>query len=99
MTPVDVAAVRCKYNVAAVARELRKLGADVEEFDDGLRITPRMLYPATIDTYDDHRMAMSFALAGLRIPGVVINDPECTAKTYPEFFSDLERLVRGSCEP
>jgi 3-phosphoshikimate 1-carboxyvinyltransferase len=81
--------------IAAVACELRKLGADVEEFHDGLRITPGTMRPARIDTYDDHRMAMSFALAGLRTPGVVINDPGCTAKTYPEFFADLEKLVRG----
>jgi 3-phosphoshikimate 1-carboxyvinyltransferase len=82
--------------IAAVACELRKLGATVEELPDGLRITPRPLRAAAIDTYNDHRMAMSFALAGLRIPGVVINDPGCTAKTYPEFFADLERLVRGN---
>lgn len=80
--------------IAAVACELRKLGATVEESADGLRITPGPLRPAAIDTYDDHRMAMSFALAGLHVPGVVINDPECTGKTYPEFFADLERLVR-----
>ncbi len=79
--------------VVALAAELRKLGARVEEFDDGLRITPAPFRAATIDTYRDHRMAMSFALAGLRIPGVVINDPECTAKTYPNFFSDLAKVT------
>jgi 3-phosphoshikimate 1-carboxyvinyltransferase len=81
--------------ITAVACELRKLGAEVNEFADGLRITPGALHSASIDTYDDHRMAMSFALAGLRTPGVVINDPECTGKTYPGYFADLERLVRG----
>jgi 3-phosphoshikimate 1-carboxyvinyltransferase len=81
--------------IAAVATELRKLGATVEESADGLRITPGPQRPAAIDTYDDHRMAMSFALAGLRVPGVVINDPGCTGKTYPEFFADLQRVVRG----
>ncbi len=45
-----------------------------------------------MDTYDDHRMAMSFALAGLRVPNVVINDPGCTSKTYPRFFDDLARV-------
>jgi 3-phosphoshikimate 1-carboxyvinyltransferase len=79
--------------IAALATELRKLGAAVEERADGLRIVPGVLHGATIDTYDDHRMAMSLALAGLKIEGVVINDPACTAKTYPEFFDDLERLV------
>ena len=72
--------------IAALATELRKLGAEVEERDDGLRITPRPLHGAEIDTYDDHRMAMSLALVGLAVPGVVIRDPGCTAKTYPRFF-------------
>ena len=78
--------------IAALAAELRKLGADVAEQPDGLRIVPRPLHGARIDTYDDHRMAMSLALVGLTIPGVVINDPRCTAKTYPQFFDDLARL-------
>jgi 3-phosphoshikimate 1-carboxyvinyltransferase len=78
--------------IAALSTELRKLGAAVDEFDDGLRITPGTLRSAAIDTYLDHRMAMSLALVGLRQPGVVINDPGCTAKTYPEFFDDLTRL-------
>lgn len=81
--------------VGDLARELRKLGAEVDEFDDGLTITPKTLRPAVIDTYNDHRMAMSFALAGLKAPGIVINDPGCTRKTYPNFFGDLERLING----
>ncbi len=75
--------------LAALATELRKLGATVDEHDDGLTIAPGKLRPATIDTYHDHRMAMSFALAGLRQSGVRINDPGCTAKTYPGYFHDL----------
>ena len=92
----NVAHIRHKETdrIAAVACELRKLGAEVEEFDDGLCITPRALRPAAIDTYNDHRMAMSFAVAGLKAPGVIINDPGCTAKTYPGFFADLDWLVR-----
>lgn len=78
--------------IRALATELRKLGADVTEQADGLRIVPRPLHGARIDTYNDHRMAMSLALAGLKIEGVVINDPGCTAKTYPRFFDDLARL-------
>jgi 3-phosphoshikimate 1-carboxyvinyltransferase len=78
--------------IAALAAELRKLGAEVEERADGLQITPRTRRGAVIDTYDDHRMAMSMAIVGLAQPGVVIRDPECTAKTYPEFFDDLRRL-------
>ncbi len=82
--------------ISAIATELRKLGADVDERDDGLTITPGEHRAATIDTYDDHRMAMSLALPGLRIPGVVINDPGCTAKTYPEFFDDLAAICKTS---
>jgi 3-phosphoshikimate 1-carboxyvinyltransferase len=78
--------------LSAVATELRKFGAQVEEFADGLTITPAPLHGAEIDTYDDHRMAMSMALVGLRVPGVVIRDPGCTSKTYPEFFRDLGSL-------
>jgi 3-phosphoshikimate 1-carboxyvinyltransferase len=78
--------------IGDLARELRKLGASVDEFDDGLRITPGPLRPATIETYNDHRMAMSLALAGLSIDGVVINNPRCTEKTYPKFFEDLAKV-------
>jgi 3-phosphoshikimate 1-carboxyvinyltransferase len=94
----NVAHIRHKETdrISATATELRKLGAAVTEFDDGMEIEPRPLHGAVIDTYNDHRMAMSFALAGLRTPNVVIRNPGCTAKTYPEFFADLARLVRGS---
>ncbi len=82
--------------IGALAIELRKLGATVEERADGLRITPGALRAAAIDTYHDHRMAMGLALVGLRVPGIVIRDPECTAKTYPRFFDDLQTLAAGS---
>jgi len=75
--------------ISAVATELRKLGAEVVETDTGLEIEPRQLTAAEIDTYNDHRMAMSFAVAGLVQPGIVIRDPGCTKKTYPRFFEDL----------
>jgi 3-phosphoshikimate 1-carboxyvinyltransferase len=78
--------------IRALATEMRKLGQTVEETDDGLRIIPAPVRAAAIDTYDDHRMAMSLALVGLRAPGIVINDPGCTAKTYPNYFKDLEEL-------
>jgi 3-phosphoshikimate 1-carboxyvinyltransferase len=78
--------------IAAVATELRKLGAEVEEYPDGLRITPRPLTGCAVDTYNDHRMAMSLALAGLKVPGVVIRNPGCVAKTYPGFWEDFARL-------
>lgn len=81
----------------ALATELRKFGADVEEHHDGLRIVPSDAPPAplAVATYGDHRMAMAFALAGARWPGVSIEDPGCVAKTYPAFFEDLERWGVG----
>jgi 3-phosphoshikimate 1-carboxyvinyltransferase len=78
--------------IAAVATELRKVGLSVDEHADGLTIYPGPIQPARIATYDDHRMAMSFSLLGLRAPGIEIEHPECTAKTYPHFFTDLDRL-------
>lgn len=81
--------------IAAVATELRRLGQEVEEFEDGLTIHPRPATPAVVQTYDDHRMAMSFALLGLKASGIRIADPGCTAKTYPGYWDDLARL-RGN---
>jgi 3-phosphoshikimate 1-carboxyvinyltransferase len=90
----NVAHIRHKETdrIAALATELRRVGADVEELPDGLRITPRKLHGAEIETYNDHRMAMSMALIGLKTPGIVIKDPGCVAKTYPGFWDDLEQL-------
>jgi 3-phosphoshikimate 1-carboxyvinyltransferase len=90
----NVAHVRHKETdrLAALAAELRRLGAGVDEFADGLTITPGPLRGAEVETYDDHRMAMSLALVGLRVPGVVVKNPACVAKTYPDFFTDLDRL-------
>ncbi len=81
--------------ISALAAELRKFGAEVEERHDGLTLHPRPLHSAVIDTYDDHRMAMSMALVGLRVPDVVIRDPGCVAKTYPGFFADLQALRKA----
>jgi 3-phosphoshikimate 1-carboxyvinyltransferase len=90
----NVAHIRHKETdrIAALATELRKVGASVDEFADGLRITPGPLHGAVIDTYNDHRMAMSMALIGLKAPGVAIRNPGCVAKTYPGFWHDLEKL-------
>lgn len=90
----NVAHIRHKETdrLAALATELRRLGAGVEEFADGLTIQPRPLRGATVATYNDHRMAMSLALVGLRVPGVIIDQPACVAKTYPGYFADLEKL-------
>jgi 3-phosphoshikimate 1-carboxyvinyltransferase len=78
--------------IGDLARELRRLGSEVQEFDDGLEIAGGGLHGAEIETYNDHRMAMSLALAGLKIPGVVIKNPQCTAKTYPKYFTDLRAV-------
>jgi 3-phosphoshikimate 1-carboxyvinyltransferase len=82
--------------IGDLARELRRLGARVDELPDGLRIEPCQPQAAVIETYNDHRMAMSLALIGLRSPGIVITNPACTEKTYPKFFDDLDRLC-GPC--
>ncbi len=86
--------------LAAMATELRKLGALVEEGADYLRVTPPIvLEPAAIDTYDDHRMAMCFSLASLNGAArdgtsVRINDPKCVAKTFPDYFDAFTRIVQ-----
>jgi 3-phosphoshikimate 1-carboxyvinyltransferase len=77
----------------AMATELRKVGAEVEEGEDYLKITPpKKLKHAAIDTYDDHRMAMCFSLLALDPVSVTINEPECTAKTFPTYFEVLESI-------
>ena len=98
----NVANMRVKETdrIHAVVTELRKFGVQVEEFPDGLTIQPLCMasnpLPDQIEiaTWNDHRMAMSFAIAGLKVPGVVIQNPECTAKTYPNFFEDLAKVTR-----
>jgi 3-phosphoshikimate 1-carboxyvinyltransferase len=90
----NVAHIRHKETdrLAALAAELRRVGAGVDEFADGLTVTPGPLHGAEVETYNDHRMAMSMALIGLKVPGIVIKDPGCVAKTYPGFWADLEKL-------
>lgn len=80
--------------VGHVVRELGRLGITAREEPDGYVIEPGAARPGRVRTYDDHRMAMSFALLGLRHPGIVIEDPGCTAKTFPNYFDVLERLRR-----
>jgi 3-phosphoshikimate 1-carboxyvinyltransferase len=80
--------------LAAMATELRKLGATVDEGSDYLRVTPPTAFQAaTIDTYDDHRMGMCFSLAALGGVPVRINDPGCVRKTFPEYFDEFLRLA------
>jgi 3-phosphoshikimate 1-carboxyvinyltransferase len=79
--------------IAATCTELSRLGVEVAEHPDGMTIWPcHNLRSAKIHTYHDHRMAMAFALIGLRVPGVMIGDPGCVSKSFPEYFSTLERL-------
>ncbi len=90
----NIANLRVKETdrLAALETELTRLGARVETGADWIEIHPGPPRPARVRTYDDHRMAMSFAIAGLVRPGIVIEDPECVAKTWPGFFDMLESL-------
>jgi 3-phosphoshikimate 1-carboxyvinyltransferase len=90
----NVAHVRLQESdrLHAVATELQRLGVRVREFEDGLCIEPSAIRPAVVETYDDHRLAMSFALIGLRVPGIGIRDPQCVQKTFPDYFARLETL-------
>jgi len=82
--------------IAAMATELRKVGATVEEGADYIRITPpAQIKHAAIDTYDDHRMAMCFSLAAFGGAGVRINDPKCVAKTFPDYFAEFAKVTQA----
>jgi 3-phosphoshikimate 1-carboxyvinyltransferase len=82
--------------VLAVVTELRRLGIEADEEPDGFVVRPGPIRPATVHTYDDHRMAMAFALIGLRVPGIQIADPACVAKTFPGYWQVLSRLAGGA---
>jgi len=96
----NVAHIRDKETdrIGDLVRELRRLGGEVEERPDGLTVWPRgaagPLHPARVRTYDDHRMAMSLALAGLRVGGIEIEDPACVGKTFPDYWQRLAALAR-----
>jgi 3-phosphoshikimate 1-carboxyvinyltransferase len=90
-----IASARVKETdrVHATCMELARLGVRVEEHKDGMTISPcEKFSPATIQTYNDHRMAMAFSLIGLRIDGITIENPSCVSKTFPNFFEVLETL-------
>lgn len=93
----NVAHIRGKESdrIAAPAQEVRRLGGRCEEHPDGLTIwpMPQTADPVCLETYGDHRMAMAFALVGLRRPGISIRDPGCVAKTFPNFFAVLDQAV------
>lgn len=78
--------------------EIRRLGAEAQEHEDGLTIFPKPLHPCEIHTYRDHRMAMSLALVAMMVPGCLVLDPRCTEKTYPKYFEDLGRMIGHAAE-
>ena len=92
----NVAHIRDKETdrIGDLVRELRGLGADAREHADGLTIVPAPLHGGSVRTYDDHRMAMSLSLVGLRVPGVAIQDPGCVGKTFPGYWRRLGELAR-----
>ena len=94
----NVANIRIKETdrLAATVTELRRLGQHVEHGDDWLAITPAPVTPAVVHCYDDHRIAMSFAILGAAAGGVTIEDPACVSKTYPNFFADLARAYAAA---
>jgi 3-phosphoshikimate 1-carboxyvinyltransferase len=85
--------------IAAVVAELRRAGIAADEERAGFTVHPGPPRPARIETYDDHRMAMSFALLGLRAPGIEIADPGCVGKTFPGFWRALDGLRSGGVAP
>jgi 3-phosphoshikimate 1-carboxyvinyltransferase len=93
-----IAHIRLKETdrLSATYAELSRMGIAVEEHADALIIQPGDLHPATIHTYDDHRMAMAFAIAGTQADGIEIEDPGCVSKTFPEFWDLLDALTRDS---
>jgi 3-phosphoshikimate 1-carboxyvinyltransferase len=93
----NVANIRIKETdrLAATVTELRRLGQAVTHGDDWLAIEPRPVTPAVVHCYDDHRIAMSFAILGAAAGGVTIEDPACVSKTYPRFFDDLGAVYRA----
>jgi len=79
--------------IEALENELSRLGADVESGKDFIKIRPGAYIPTDIETYDDHRMAMSFALVGLKVPGIRVKNPNCVEKSFPGFFEQLEKIL------
>ena len=78
--------------IGDLAREMRGLGANVVEYEDGLEISPQGLHGGTCDTHHDHRIAMAFGVAGLKLPGVIIDQPSVVSKSWPQFWEMLEAL-------
>jgi len=79
--------------IGDLAAELLKFGSDVVEHDDGLTISPAELTGATVETHDDHRLAMAFSIIGARVPGTVITNPGVTSKSWPSYWEDLNEMM------
>ena len=79
--------------IGDLAGELRKLGAQISENDDGLTISPAPLHAAMLVTHHDHRLAMAFALIGLKVPDIVIGTPEVVSKSWPSYFEDFDKFT------
>lgn len=80
--------------IAAITAELSRMGIRCDERQDGITIYPGRPAPSTVETYDDHRMAMGFSLTGLRSPGIVIADPGCCRKTFEDYFEVLDDVIK-----
>ena len=93
MTNIAQARHKESNRLEGLADELRKLGADVRVSGDGLEIHPLPLHGALLDTHDDHRLAMAFALIGLRVPGVKIENPDCVRKSFPRFWKEFDNMT------
>lgn len=95
-TVTDVENMRIKETdrISALKKELTKIGVDFIEFKDGFKIFPKDSYNGnvTFNTYDDHRMAMSLSLIGLKLPGIKISNPECVSKTFPTYFEEFNKI-------
>lgn len=81
--------------LAAIARELGKMGVACDEREDSITIYPSRPQPSEVETYDDHRMAMGFSLIGLRADGIIVKDPLCCRKTFENYFTVLDRVIEG----
>ena len=90
----DVAHIRGHESdrLHAIAESLTRLGIRVEEAPDGVRVHPGAVQPALVDSYDDHRVAMSLSLLGAVVPGIRVNNPGCVSKTFPQFYREIAKL-------
>lgn len=97
ITIKDVAHIRHHESdrISVICEALKELGIRTEEFEEGLIVYPGSPKPASLNTYDDHRVAMALALIGSKVEGIQLNDPGCVSKTFPEYFSFLEELGLG----